>query len=140
MSAVRTKVTRASKQKQVMDQYAKQIRQIVGLGGNMVRNTAVQSIHKHSSGGVTYNRGGRSHTASAAGQPPNTDTGYLASNIHLVLDADKMGCSVESRADYSEALEYGTSNMAARPFMQPALEENRKKIMNLFERLDAKVR
>ena len=40
-----------------------------------------------------------------------------------------------STADYSAALEFGTSKMAARPFMQPSLEENRPKIRRLVKQV-----
>jgi HK97 gp10 family phage protein len=53
----------------------------------------------------------------------------------MVLDADKFGGAVESRADYSGFLEFGTSKMGARPYLQPALEENRPKIRRMFARL-----
>jgi HK97 gp10 family phage protein len=45
---------------------------------------------------------------------------------------------VESRADYSVHLEFGTKNMRARPFLQPALEENRPKIKSMYRRLKAR--
>ena len=48
---------------------------------------------------------------------------------------DRLGASVESNADYSAALEFGTSKMSARPFMQPALEENRPKIRRKLSEL-----
>lgn len=51
------------------------------------------------------------------------------------VDADGFGASVESRADYSSFLEFGTSKMAARPFMQPALEENKPKINRLAKQM-----
>ena len=54
------------------------------------------------------------------------------------MDADKLGGSVESRADYSGFLEFGTSTMQARPYLQPALEENKPKIRARFARLKAK--
>ena len=134
MSSIRTKVTRKNRSKQVSDSYNRNVQSIIALGGQLVRNTAVKSIQQHQSQGVTYGN----HTASTAGNPPNSDTGYLASNIFVVIDQNKMGSSVESRADYSEALEFGTSKMAARPFMQPALEENRRKIIQMFAKLKAR--
>lgn len=137
---IRTHTKRINKSRVVMSQYKKQVEQIINLGANNVRNTAVKSINQHSSSGVTYTKYNprRTHTASAAGQPPNTDTGYLANNIYVVIDGDRMGADIESRADYSEALEFGTSKMQARPFMQPALEEQRPKIRSLFARLRAR--
>ena len=137
MSSVRTKVVREDKTSAALKQYQDQISKIVAVGGQMVRNDAVKSIQQSSGSGKSYVRGGVTHVASSAGEPPNTDTGYLASNVFLVIDQDKMGCSVESRADYSEALEFGTRKMGARPFLQPALEGNKKKINALFNRLKA---
>lgn len=137
---IRTYTKRVNKSQTVMAQYKKEVEQIINLSANNVRNTAVKSINQHSSSGITYEKYNprRTHTASAAGQPPNTDTGYLANNIYVVIDGDRMSADIESRADYSEALEFGTSKMQARPFMQPALEEERPKIRSLFRRLRAR--
>ena len=124
-------VKRTKKYNSVNNEYNKITKQIISMAGQMVRNTAVKSIQSSSSGGRTYGN----HTSSAEGQPPNTDTGFLASNIFAIYDTDKLGCDVESRADYSEYLEFGTSKMRARPFMQPALEENRPKIKSMYRKL-----
>lgn len=137
---IRTHTKRINKSRKVMDKYESQVERIIVKGANDVRNTAVKSINTHQSSGITYEKYNprRTHTASTAGNPPNTDTGYLAGNIHVVIDGDKHGASVESRADYSEALEFGTSKMAARPFMQPALEENRRNIIRMYAQLKAR--
>lgn len=137
---IRASTKRINKSRQVLSQYESTIKNIILAGANDVRNTAVKSINDHQSSGETYVKYNpkRIHTASSAGNPPNTDTGYLANNIHVSIDRDGLGASVESRADYSEALEFGTSKMAARPFMQPALEENRAKIKAMFSRLKAR--
>ena len=132
--SISLKVTRRKKYRSVNNQYDKLTEQIISMAGQMVRNTAVKSIQSSSSGGITYGN----HTASAEGEPPNTDTGFLASNIYAIYDLDKMGCDVESRAQYSEYLEFGTKDMRARPFMQPALEENRPKIKSMYRRLKAR--
>lgn len=138
--SVRVKVTRVNKSSQILKKYERTVKNIVAAGAQDVRNTAVQSIQAHGSSGVTYTKYNpkRTHTASAPGSPPNSDTGYLANNIHFVIDSDGLGASVESRADYSEYLEFGTSKMRARPFMQPALEENRPKIRARFARLKSR--
>jgi HK97 gp10 family phage protein len=135
--SIRTKVVRKSNTAKVSKAYERKVQQIIAASAQMVRNTAVTSIHEHGSSGITYEKYNprRTHTASSDGNPPNTDTGYLANNISEVIDGDKMGASVESRAEYSEFLEFGTSKMDARPFMQPALEENRPKIRRMFKRL-----
>lgn len=137
---IRVTSKRINSSKAVLRQYGVQAERVIAVAGNMVRNTAVQGIQAHGSSGVTYQKYNprRTHTASVAGAYPNTDTGYLVSNIHLVIDDDKLGASVESRAEYSEYLEFGTSKMQARPFMQPSLEENRAKIVALFKRLKAR--
>lgn len=137
---IRVKGKRISKSKAVLGKYDKQLKQIIAVGGQMVMNEAKKSVHSSGSSGRTYEKYNprRTHTASAAGNPPNTDTGYLANNIYLVIDTDGLGADVESRADYSEFLEFGTSKMQARPFMQPALEANRRKIIQMFARLKSR--
>lgn len=131
---INAKTSRINKSRIVMAKYEKEVEAIIQRGANLVRNSAVKSIQQHGSSGNTYGN----HTASAPGQPPNSDTGYLASHIFIDMDNDSKGASVESQADYSEALEFGTSKMAARPFMQPALEENRKRIVQMYAKLKAR--
>lgn len=137
---IRVKGKRISKSKAVLGKYDKQLKQIIAVGGQMVMNEAKQSIHSHGSSGRTYEKYNprRTHTASSAGNPPNTDTGYLANNIYLEIDTDGLGADVESRAEYSEFLEFGTSKILPRPFLQPALEANRRKIIQMFARLKSR--
>lgn len=118
----------------------KQIKDKMNISGNLVRNTAVQSILSGSKSGKVYEKYNprRTHTSSGEGQPPASDTGFLASNIVLNLDATGMVAQVESRASYSIFLEFGTQNMKARPFMQPALEENKPKIRRMFANIKGK--
>lgn len=135
--SIRVKVEDKPKYKVVEANYRKAIERIIVSGVQNTMNTAKQSIQQHGSSGKTYEKYSprRTHTASSAGNPPNSDTGFLVSNIHMEIDADGMGGSVESRADYSGFLEFGTSKMQARPYLQPALEENRPKIRSMFARL-----
>jgi HK97 gp10 family phage protein len=95
-------------------------------GGNIVQVDAQLSL---TAGAVS----GKNHVPSLPGQPPNQDTGVLGNNIETVLLFDEKGPYVEvtSNAPYSRALEEGTSRMAARPFMQPALDRNRDKVTDL---------
>jgi len=137
MARVTTKVTSKPRYNSVLSQYTADAKALVGRAGNLVRNTAVQSIQQGAKSGVVYEKYNprRTHKASSAGQPPATDTGFLVNNIALKIDADSLGASVESRADYSVFLEFGTSKMSARPFMQPALESNKGKIRQLEKRM-----
>lgn len=137
MARVTTRVTNKPRYNSVISQYTADAKVLVGRAGNLVRNTAVSSIQQGAKSGVVYEKYNprRTHRASAAGEPPATDTGFLVNNIFVKFDSDKLGVSVESRANYSLALEFGTSKMAARPFMQPALESNKSKIRTLEKRM-----
>lgn len=74
---------------------------------------------------------GKNHVPSAPGQPPNQDTGVLAGNIETTR-AGKLRVRVTSKAGYSSALEFGTSKMAARPFMRPARDKMRPQVEKLI--------
>ena len=92
----------------------------------MIRSEAIRSIKSHQSSGNAYKRGNVTHTASTTGNPPNQDRGHLARNIRVELH-DDLTATVGSYAAYSEALEFGTRRMGARPFMTPAVEGQREK-------------
>ena len=113
----------------------KNLRKVVRVASNEVRNVAVESIVQNPRGGKTVTRYNPKRTIkiSKEGDPPASDTGFLAGNIHLVIDADRLGASVESRAKYSEFLEFGTKDMVARPFLQPALERGKAKYKAMFK-------
>ena len=138
MARVKVRVVRRhSRYDAAVKDYTSDLKQLVGRAANLVRNTAVTSINQGAKSGVVYEKYNprRTHRASAAGEPPATDTGYLVSNIFTNIDTDGLGASVESRAGYSSFLEFGTSKMAARPFLQPALEENKPKIRRLEQQM-----
>ena len=70
-----------------------------------------------------------SHKASAGGESPATDTGNLVGKI-VIDKATNEGDTafVSSNAKYSRYLEEGTKQMKARPFMEPALEQEQDRI------------
>lgn len=74
---------------------------------------------------------GKGHVASAPGEAPNADTHRLADNIETVQPAP-LRVEVSSNAPYSAALEFGTSKMAERPFMRPAVAKKRKEVTDLL--------
>ena len=60
------------------------------------------------------------------------DTGFMKENIAQTEEAtpDHLKVTMESSADYSAFVEYGTVNMEAQPFMTPAFESARKQVNN----------
>ena len=104
----------------------------------MVQNTAKKSITAGGTG-ISYEKyePRRTHRASAPNQPPASDTGFLVSQITMKVKTHANGSvegSIISAAPYSKALEFGTTNMTERPFMQPALTKNKRKIEGLFKK------
>ena len=91
-----------------------------------IRNDAIISVKSHLSAGKVYTRGTVKHVASKPGSPPNQDRGTLTRNIRVTLN-DDLTADISSNAPYSAALEFGTSNIDARPFMTPAVEGQRVK-------------
>lgn len=138
---IKTTVVKKSNRAKVARMYESQLKQVIKLAGQDVRNEAVQSIHQHSSSGDTYEKYNprRTHTAAETGNPPNTDTGYLASNIFLSFKNNGLTAEVESRAEYSAFLELGWTTPTGRfvqfPFLQPALDQVRPKIKRMLRRL-----
>lgn len=101
------------------------------VAGDMVAAEAAVSITR---GSIS----GKGHVPSLPGEPPNADTRQLDTNIHLEPDRPRMAIRVVSNAPYSEFLEYGTSKMAARPFLRRALLEKAPESVDLIKRAIAK--
>jgi HK97 gp10 family phage protein len=71
------------------------------------------------------------HIVSSPGEPPNTDSGNLSSNIGAVNLPDQGKAAAVSNADYGLYLEFGTSNMYERPYMRPATANKRQHVVTL---------
>jgi len=85
-----------------------------------IQGNAQASMSGHKSGQV-YERYGRAHQASAPGEAPAIDTGYLQNSIAVEMLSD-LQAIVFTNALYAEYLEFGTARMAPRPYMVPAAE------------------
>ena len=115
--------------------------EIVKGGAQLIRGEAIKSIQTGAKSGVMYQMYNprREHRASAPGQAPASDTGNLVSKI-IVKQKTRNITNVESNANYSAFLEYGTSKMEARPFMLPAFEKSKKPILDAtFTRVVRKI-
>jgi HK97 gp10 family phage protein len=77
--------------------------------------------------GVMYG----SHQASAPGEPPASETGRLILSFRVTTELDDVRpkVRVSTQSLYAKYLEYGTSRMAARPFMRPALATIRRDVL-----------
>lgn len=73
---------------------------------------------------------GAGHVASKPGEAPNADSRLLDTSIFTIV-AGPNRVNVESTAPYAAALEWGTSRMAERPYMRPAVNAKRKEASEL---------
>ena len=60
------------------------------------------------------------------------DTGFLRNSIQ-VDEVTPNEAIIAPHTDYAEHLEFGTSRMAARPYMRPALDEHEREILGAIE-------
>ena len=101
-------------------------------GAQKIQVTAQIGITTGSASGTKTNK--HKHTPSRPGEYPNQFTGVLGNNIETALkldDTEGPVAEVSSNAPYSAALEYGTSRMAARPFMAPSRDAERENVQKL---------
>lgn len=85
---------------------------------------AVRGIQRGPASGRTYKRGTVTHKASAPGQFPMSDTGRLAANVEFeVANKSRKVAVVGTNIQYGAFLEFGTSKMAARPWLMPSFRK-----------------
>lgn len=85
------------------------------------RANAVQGIQRGPATGAVRRDGSR---ASAPGQFPMSDTGRLANSVEFNLPtAGRLTGEVGTNVIYGRYLEFGTSRMAARPWLLPSFEK-----------------
>jgi HK97 gp10 family phage protein len=85
------------------------------------RTNAVQGIQRGPANGAVRRDGSR---ASAPGQFPMSDTGRLANSVEFNLPtAGRLMGEVGTNVIYGRYLEFGTSRMAARPWLLPSFEK-----------------
>jgi HK97 gp10 family phage protein len=106
----------------------RQLGAVLVNAGDMLAAEASFLITQGSASGTSG--GKHQHVPSKPGEPPNNDTGHLKANIEVV-QVEPLKVEVSSNAEYSRALEFGTSKMSARPFMQPAADRVRKELPDM---------
>lgn len=117
--------------KKAKDAANKAAEQEVNRARLAVETTAKQLIARGPKTGNIYPRGGgKFHQASAPGQPPATDTGTLVSSIESKIEIHRPGVAsavVWTEKDYGKFLEFGTKDIEPRPWLTPAVEQNRER-------------
>lgn len=101
----------------------------VAEGAMIIHGEAVRSIQAHMSKGITYGN----HTASKPGYPPNTDTGRLVQSISVEKRKD-MEWAVGTNNLVGVWMEFGTKNIAPRPWLSRAFVKTSKKVQAIIEK------
>lgn len=83
----------------------------------LIEQKAKLAIQTGSKTGRVYTRRGRSHQASARGEAPATDTGFLVNSIQSTFPSALTGI-VTVAAEYAQVLE----DALDRPFVRPSVE------------------
>lgn len=76
------------------------------------------------------------HTASAPGEAPASDTGQLASSVTVEISDDGLNAKIFSdnnRVKYGAWLEFGTRLIEPRPWLIPALYANKENFEKLLQ-------
>ncbi|CAN5263124.1 hypothetical protein BH10PLA2_BH10PLA2_00640 [soil metagenome] len=104
-----------------------EINKALFASAQQVRTEAIKSIQDGQKSGRIYKRRSVVHRASAPGQAPASDTGRLANSItaYPAQNGESMTVAGRGTALYAPLLEFGTSRIAPRPFMLPALEKSK---------------
>jgi hypothetical protein len=130
-------VTGISVEMQGLSELMAQLQRIEDIGDQVVLETitdlvtdthqfAVDGIAGPPATGTVYEKYNpkRTHQASAPGQYPATDTGRLLVGVRMELPSpSKMVGRVGTAVKYGPYLEFGTSKMAARPWLLPSFEK-----------------
>ena len=110
---------------ELSDKFEQEAGKLVNRTAQNIRTNAINLIRTPSMGDAyeKYNPR-RTHIASKAGDAPNTDTGRLMSSLNVTRSGSATA-EVVANVEYAAWLELGTTKMKARPFMTPALEQER---------------
>jgi len=99
----------------------------------IAQGNAQQAVLHGPKTGRLYKRGkGRTHRASAPGEAPANDLGFLAQSLKIEV-TQKLTVDLRALAPYAIHLEYGTRKMAARPFLRPAAEKAGQRSREVFD-------
>ena len=110
------------------------------IAGEIVATEVRRNIQTSPRGGRTYvkTHPNRTHTASAAGESPATDLGFLVRSIQTEPDMQNLRIrilSLHSIAPYAKRLEFGdlSAGLAPRPFMFKGLDAKKRQAISIVK-------
>jgi len=110
------------------------------IAGEIVATEVRRNIQTSPRGGRTYvkTHPNRTHTASAAGESPATDLGFLVRSIQTEPDMQNLRIrilSLHSIAPYAKRLEFGdlSAGLAPRPFMFKGLDAKKRQAVSIVK-------
>ena len=110
------------------------------IAGEVVATEVRRNIQTSPRGGRTYvkTHPNRTHTASAAGESPATDLGFLVRSIQVEPDLQNLRVriiSLHSIAPYAKRLEFGdlSAGLAPRPFMFKGLQAKKQQAIRIVQ-------
>ena len=110
------------------------------IAGEIVATEVRRNIQTSPRGGRTYvkTHPNRTHTASAAGESPATDLGFLVRSIQVEPDLQNLRVrilSLHSIAPYAKRLEFGdlSAGLAPRPFMFKGLDAKKQQAIRIVQ-------
>ena len=111
------------------------------IAGEIVATEVRRNIQTSPRGGRTYvkTHPNRTHTASAAGESPATDLGFLVRSIQTEPDMQNLRIrilSLHSIAPYAKRLEFGdlSAGLAPRPFMFKGLDAKKQQAIRIVQK------
>lgn len=125
----------------ISNNFARIAAQLPEAAGEVVEDT-IKLIETHVKVGMAGPKSGHvygSHQASAPGQMPAVDTSNLVNNINSEMTAQTEGVVHTGDVSYAIHLEYGTVNMAARPYLTPAAEMERQGFIDRMSDLEGRL-
>ena len=110
------------------------------IAGEVVATEVRRNIQTSPRGGRTYvkTHPNRTHTASAAGESPATDLGFLVRSIQTEPDMQNLRIrilSLHSIAPYAKRLEFGdlSAGLAPRPFVFKGLDAKKRQAISIVK-------
>lgn len=96
-----------------------------------IHETAIELINDNGDG-TPVKKGVGTHHISKPGDPPNTDTGRLVQSIRFEFTDGARTALIGTNLKYGAYLEFGTLNIAPRPWLSKAFELETKNAVELF--------